>query len=455
MNRNHIKHLFWRAGFGASPQILAKANNWTRHKTVDFLFKNSQQIDVLKIDLSEFSDVDVMSLRTNKKAQVELQKKSRQRLADLNIAWVKKMVTGNSDLRERMTLFWSNHFVCGDKNVIHMQQYNNMLRRYALGSFKDMVKAVSKEAAMIRYLNLKQNRKAQPNENFARELMELFTLGNGNYTEEDIKESARAFTGYNNTFKGEFRLRRFQHDYGQKHFFGRSGHFDGDDIIDIILGKRECASFICSKIYSYFVNEIPNENHIEQMTNVFYKAYNIEALMHFVFTQDWFYDDQNIGSKIKSPIDFLVGMYRTVPFSFKNDRALIRLQKLMGQTLLDPPNVAGWKGHRAWIDANTIMLRLKLASVLLNGAFIDNGDERSEMKRKFLINNKVKSIFKTEADWVSFLKTYASMSNIEMALVLLNGVTNKGTQSLLKDFSKSTKQDYCIQLMSLPEYQMC
>lgn len=455
MIHDHVKHLFYRAGFGVSPQVLNAAKEWTRQEAVDFLFDNSKRKDLLKIDFSEFKDVNVMKLRSNKKLQAELAKKSRKRLMDLNVAWFNKMVNTTSDLRERMTLFWANHFVCGDKNVIHAQHYNNILREHALGDFRDMVKAVSKAPAMIKYLNLKQNRKAQPNENFARELMELFTLGNGHYSEGDIKESARAFTGYNHTFSGEFRLRRFQHDYGQKTFFNKTGNFDGDDIIDIILEERECAKFICAKIFRYFVNEVENASHINAMTDVFFKNYNIESLMRFVLMQDWFYDEKNIGSKIKSPIEFLVGLHRTVPFEFKNERSLIRIQKLLGQTLFDPPNVAGWKGHKAWIDTNTIMLRLRLPSLILNGAFIDAEDERSNIRRQYFQKNKIKGVFKTDVDWQSFSKDFKTIPNEELASVVLSPIINRGTESMLRSFSKISKKDHCIQLMSLPEYQMC
>jgi len=228
-----------------------------------------------------------------------------------------------------MTLFWANHFVCKDKNIVHVQQYNNVLRKYALGNFGDFIKAISKEASMLKYLNNKQNRKNKPNENFARELMELFTLGQGNYSEEDIKESARAFTGYNNNFSGEFKLNQKHQDTGEKVFLGKKGNFDGDDITDIILTQKQCARFVCKKIYKYFVNETINEANLEEITNVFYNDYNIESLMKHILTSNWFYDEKNIGSKIKSPIELLAGIYKIVPFKIENIEQQLLIQRLL------------------------------------------------------------------------------------------------------------------------------
>lgn len=455
MKQEHIKHLYWRAGFGVKPKDLVEKSNISRRQVISGLFGATQKWKPLKIDLSEFENIDFKTLKRNPKLAKELRQKNRKRILDLNKAWIEKMISSEDALQERMTLFWANHFVCSDKSVVHVQQYNNTLRKHALGDFRAFVKAISKEVAMIKYLNLRQNKKAEPNENFARELMELFTLGRGNYKEKDIKESARAFTGYSQNFKGEYVFRRFLHDYGQKSFLGKTGNFNGDDIIDIILEQRQCAKFICEKVYRYFVNDVINNIHVESMTNVFFKDYNIEKLMRFVFAKDWFYEDKNIGSKIKSPIDFLVGLSRTVPVDYRNERVLIKLQKLLGQTLFDPPNVAGWKGHKAWIDANTIMVRLKLASILLNGGMIALDDEKDQMRHQFFEKNKRKLPIKTTPDWYAFLSEYKTVFSEDLSSVLLSGIINKGTQSHIESMNKSSKQKFCIQLMSLPEYQMC
>ncbi|MFK7831836.1 MAG: DUF1800 family protein [Winogradskyella sp.] len=453
MKQKELQHLYWRAGFGLNPKSLSPKNK-DRASVVEALFENSKFKTSLHIDLSYLDGVtpeDVKNFPTLKK---DIQKKGQQKILELNYAWVKRLINPEELLRERMTLFWANHFVCRDRNPLYAEQFNNTLRYFALGDFREFVKAISKEPAMLRYLNGKQNRKNRPNENFARELMELFTLGEGQYSEKDIKEIARAFTGYNHDFEGNFELREKQHDTETKIVFNSIGKFNGDDAIDVILKERRCAYFISKKIYRYFVNPKPNKAHIDAMTDVFYKDYNITNLMRFVFMADWFYDDKNIGVKIKSPIDYLVGMANTVPLIFERERDLLKIQKLLGQILLDPPNVAGWKGDKAWIDANTIMARLKLPSVLLNNGTISlkaEGDvSETSSERK-----KIKRPFKTQPNWKAFLNNFEIAKTEELQEYLIQGNINKGTLDYLKSLSKSSKQAYCIQLMSLPEYQMC
>ena len=317
--------------------------------------------------------------------------------------------------------------------------------------------AVSKEASMLKYLNTKQNRKKEPNENFARELMELFTLGEGQYSETDVKEAARAFTGYNHDLRGNFKFRKFQHDAGKKDFLGNSGNFKGDDIIDIILEQRQCARFVCEKIYSYFVNDNVNYDHIEEISEVFYKDYNIENLMRYIFSSDWFYDDNNIGVKIKSPIEFLVGMRNIVPITFQNRKDLLKIQKLLGQVLLFPPNVAGWKGGKNWIDANTMMLRLKLPSVILSNAkiSIQEKGEFEDSYEKYYTTKKRKQFVKADVDWEQFDKTFEGTAFDELKDIILATNLSKGAKDYISGLNQNSKRNFCVQLMSLPEYQMC
>ena len=328
MTQRDIQHLYWRAGFGILPKQLLQLTHKSRAEIVNELFDKSSSVTPLKIEMPEVKHIDFKSIQKDKEALKKLRSQLQEKLTDFNEAWIERLNNPKELLRERMTLFWANHFVCRENNAFYAQQYNNTLREHALGNFRSFSKAVSKETAMIRYLNLQQNRKKSPNENFARELMELFTLGKGHYTEHDIKESARAFTGYSYEISGAFKFTKWTHDYDEKTFFNKTGNFDGDNIIDIILLEKQCARFICEKVYGYFVNTSINENHIESMVEVFYPKYNIEDLMRFVFMSDWFYDKEHIGTKIKSPIDLLVGLNRSVPMQFKQQKHLLALQKL-------------------------------------------------------------------------------------------------------------------------------
>lgn len=462
MTQKHVQHLYNRLGFGILPKQLKELSKKSKKEIVDNLLSSSKKVTPLEVDISElkaaFKDVIMMG-NQDKDTRQKLQKINRQKQLDLNIAWVERLTNPTELLREKMTLFWANHFVCKDNNIVFIQNFNNTLRKHALGDFGNFVKAISKEAAMTKYLNTKQNKKQKPNENFARELMELFTLGVGNYTENDIKESARAFTGYGHNFVGEFVFKQRQHDEGVKQFLGQSGNFKGDDIIDIILNQKQCAKFICEKIYAYFVNDVLNNHHISEMTEVFFKDYNIENLMRHIFMSDWFYEEQNIGSKIKSPIEFIVGIKTLVPIQFKNAKQQIYLQRLLGQTLLNPPNVAGWKGGKSWIDSNTIALRLKLPSLLLNSAYISKArkgelDAGVEKKKQFYKKNYGKR-FNVVCDWEYFKKQFDGVEVNDLQSYVLACPISSNAKAYLNTLNKVSKQEYCVQLMSLPEYQMC
>lgn len=463
MKAKHIQHLYRRIGFGILPIELDKLSKKSKKEVVNTLFKNSKNISKLDVDTSEikalFKDGMMMNSKLDPEIRRKIQKLSRKKQIELNVAWVERLTNSSEILREKMTLFWANHFVCEDNSITYIQQFNNTLRKHALGNFKDFVNAVSKEAAMTKYLNTKQNKKQKPNENFARELMELFTLGVGHYSEADIKESAKAFTGYSHNLQGEFVFKKRQHDESNKTFLGKTGNFSGEDIIAIILEQKQCAKYICGKIYRYFVNDTINENHVNAMAQVFYKDYNIDSLMRFMLISNWFYENENIGSKIKSPIEFLVGIKTLVPTKFKNPKQLLFIQKLLGQTLLNPPNVAGWKGGRNWIDSNTIVMRLKLPSLLLNGAYISkvkNEEEDLGMDaKKELFKKSYGKRFRTQVNWDYFNKQFKNVEINEFQNHVLACEINDTAKAYLQSLNKVSKQEYCIQLMSLPEYQMC
>ena len=457
MNKKHIRHLYWRAGFGIDPKSLEAIANKSRFEVVDELFYASRRSTPLYFDKSDLKDIDPEHINTDKRARENLRLLLIEKTKDLNLLWIDRLRNPKELLRERMTLFWANHFVCQSNNAVFAEQYNNTLRMMALGNFRTFVKAISREAAMINYLNLKQNRKTSPNENFARELMELFTLGRGHYTEQDIKESARAFTGYGHDFYGKFQFRKRQHDYQRKTFFKRSGRFDGDDIIDIILLEKKCAKFICEKVYKSFVNENLNENHIDQMVDIFYPSYDIEKLMRFVFMSDWFYDEVNIGTKIKSPVELLVGLSNTVPIQFNKKRQVLSIQRMLGQLLLFPPNGAGWKTGQNWIDSNTIILRFRLPALLLNDAaiaFKDEGEFHDKLYNE-MIKKRGKDIFLADANWAYFRDNFDRIDLEQLPDYILQCKLSDSTSRMFKKLRKDDKESYALQLMSIPEYQMC
>tara|TARA_B110000091_G_C13792975_1_gene466542 strand:- start:161 stop:1546 length:1386 start_codon:yes stop_codon:yes gene_type:complete len=461
MNQREYIHLNWRAGFGAMPTLIAASKKLSKKDCVNELFDTSRKIEPIQIDLSDFGDYFDIPYNKLKKNLGEvdsrkLRQKSQKKVRELNFIWLNKMASSEQVLREKMTLFWANIFVCKDTHILHTLKFNNTLRRYALGNFVDFVKAISRSASMLKYLNNNRNFKKKPNENFARELMELFTLGIGNYAESDVKEAARAFTGWSFKPNGEYVLKVSKHDTDSKIFLGEKGNFGGDDIIDIITKQRACAEFICTKVYRYFVNPIEDKYHIRELTDVFHKDYNIEQLMRYLFMTDWFYEKSNIGVKIKSPVELMVGMQKVIPSVFKKQNQVTYLQKMMGQTLLYPVNVAGWKGDRYWIDSNSLMFRLKLPALVFNnakislmskGEFEDTfNDFYKEKKQRFSVDENDHAYFETH---------YSNLSFNELSDALVVPRIDADTIKMLEAYQSQNSFQYCIQLMSIPEYQLC
>jgi uncharacterized protein (DUF1800 family) len=300
-----------------------------------------------------------------KEQRAELRKQSREALKDLNLRWLDEMVHSEAQLREKMAFFWHGHFACREINIFYQQQLLDVIRTNALGNFGDLLREVSKSAAMLAFLNNQQNRKRQPNENFAREVMELFTLGRGNYAEKDIKEAARAFTGWGFDLGGNFVFRKQFHDEGEKTVLGKTGTLDGDDIIDILLQQEQTARYITAKIYRFFVNETPDPAMVEKLSKEFFQSgYDIKKLLSSIFLSPSFYEEKNRGVIIKSPVQLLAGLRRMLPMKFNNDEVQLLYQRLLGQVLFYPPNVAGWPGGRNWIDSSSLMYRLRLPRLL-------------------------------------------------------------------------------------------
>ena len=294
---------------------------------------------------------------------------SRNAFINMSTAWMDRMANSPAQLREKMTLFWHGHFACRVSNPAAALSLHNATRQHALGKFPDLLLAVSQETAMLQFLNNQQNRKEHPNENFAREVMELFTLGRGNYTETDVKEGARAFTGWGFDYQDNFKFREREHDAGSKTFLGSTGNFTGEDVLKIILEQPAAATFLVTKIYRFFVNDVPNLAHIEPLAGAFRKSgYDIADLMERLFSADWFYDPINVGTHIKSPVELLAGIRRTLNVKIDNELPLLDYQKALGQTLFQPPNVAGWPGGRNWIDSSSLLLRLQLPAILFKNA---------------------------------------------------------------------------------------
>ena len=460
-DQQKIKHLFYRLGFGFSPEEWRERQNWSPNKTINWLFDGaikSQTPSELEEAPTTIPNADKMGKNGRKK------ERENQRLLAVryNSDWVLRMGKSTDDVfLERMCLFWHGHFAC----ITHLGNLAaaqlKTIRQHALGNFRDLVVAMAKDVSMIRFLNNQQNRKQAPNENFARELMELFTIGRGNYTEDDIKEAARAFTGWSSNMKGEFVFRKNQHDFGSKTFMGKTGDFDGTDIIDIILENPQTAYFIANKVFRYFVNAKPVESQVQELADVFYQSnYDIAAMMRHLVKSDWFYAPQNVGTRIKSPVDLLCHLLRTLNITVNNQWGLINVQKALGQVLFNPPNVAGWPGHRNWIDNSSLLLRLSLGALIFDAAKVDmqvkeiaEGNNKNRRLRKLDATVDLKPIFR-----LTGRKSKEGQIELLSDLFLPAGV--RVEKDLLLFENTSTQQemfikDVILRLLSLPEYQLC
>jgi uncharacterized protein (DUF1800 family) len=485
---NQIKnqHLLWRAGFGPAVEQLNDLPDYSPKQYYKALVKASQKkpeyIDVaddafkgLVMGLEEAGRIQQKELGADEKKQ--LQQKNREGIRSLNLNWMQQMVNSSAQLREKMAFFWHGHFACRNLNLFFQQGLLDVIRVNALGNFGSLLKEVSKTAAMLNFLNNQQNRKDHPNENFAREVMELFTLGRGNYTEEDIKEAARAFTGWGSTIKGEFQFRRFQHDYGKKTVLGQEGNFDGDEVLDILLAQKQTARFITRKIYRFFINEQVDDKKVEWLADRFFKnKYEIAPLMEDIFTSDWFYDEKNIGAIIKSPIELVTGIQRMLPMQLENEEALLLLQRVLGQILFYPPNVAGWPGGKNWIDSSSLMMRMRIPMLInetdeMNVKPKDDDDQmmgrkdnedfgRGKMQQ--VINKGGKPI-KAAVDWNLYVKHYDKVEREVLVETIARNLlqTKMGVSAdLIRQYSDETARDKFIktatlQVMSMPEYQLC
>lgn len=276
--------------------------------------------------------------------------------------WLRQMLTTPSPFTEKMTLFWHNHFVSSQRKVRSpqlMYRQNVLLRQHALGNFGELLHAVSKDPAMVIYLDSASNRKGRPNENFAREVMELFTLGEGHYTERDVKEAARAFTGWSiDPETGGFVFRRFQHDDGMKTVLGTSGQLDGDALLDILLAQPQTAEFIVAKLWREFVSPTPDPQEVRRIARAFRDSrYDIKTALRALLVSDAFYAPQNRAALIKSPVDLVVGTLRQFRFTMGEPLPFVFAVNQFGQNLFAPPNVKGWPGGDAWIDSSTLLAR--------------------------------------------------------------------------------------------------
>jgi uncharacterized protein (DUF1800 family) len=401
-NRAAAAHLLGRAGFGGTPDQVQALVDMGPADAVDYLVSyEGIASDPAPEDLFDAGirqplsdeeratvararrDGDEGVLERLQRERNAADARDREQVVSMRQWWLKRIIETGRPLEEKMTLFWHGHFATGWRTIedsYHMYLQNRMLRTHATGDFAELAYRIIRDPAMLRYLDNNRSRRGQPNENLARELMELFVLGEGRgYTEQDIKEAARALTGF--TFEDDrFVFDGRAHDDGRKSILGRTGPFDGDDLVKILLSRPECSEFICGKLHRFFVDDRPEGPDrdariaITRLAELMRRErYQLKPVLRTLFLSRHFHDPAYRGSVVKSPVQLVVQTIRQLGTPPRELATVSSALELMGQSLFQPPSVKGWDGGRAWINTSTLFIRQNTAVYLLTGRLPDSG----------------------------------------------------------------------------------
>lgn len=429
-DRQKIHHIVRRMAFGATPEELAHYREIGPEATISELL-NYDAIDDELPDGAELLDLTEPGAA-----------------APVRQWWFQRIVESRRPFEERMVLYWHGLLTSDIIKVrvpALLKQQNDFFRENALASWEAILKGIYKDPAMLRYLDNGQNRVGAPNENYAREQMELFTLGLGNYTESDVRESARALTGWvvdRRSGKAHF-VPRF-HDSGEKTFLGKTGNFDGDDIVDIILEQPEASWFIARRTMEEFVSPSPPPDYVERVQQRFVdEGMTIRALMTAIFTDPAFLAPENYWATIKSPVDFVAGIARTFKLP-GNLRGLSEAAALMGQALFVPPNVAGWPGGTSWMSSGSWFYRLNFVN------FIINAIATSEVAQTFVQDG---TTAETLVDRLIDL-LLAGDVNGEQRNLIVDYLSQPGSGRQIGDLSEERLRGAIYLVLALPEYQL-
>ena len=375
-NLRRVHHLHRRAGFGANWAELQRDLNAGPDAAIDRILDAAQHT---KRAVSETDGGDSKVLATSVTKFESLQ----QLIGDAAVTsgeinrleawWFYRMLYSGDPLTERMTLMWHNHFATSNlkvQNIALMKRQNDKLRTHALSKFGELLPAVVKDAAMMVWLDAKANRKEQPNENLARELMELFTLGAGHYSETDVKEVARALTGWT-VRRDEFANVDAYHDDGSKKILGRQGKFDGDDVLKILLDHEAVATRIASRLCEMFFGEgiITDQQTQTLAAGLRERDLDVRWAVETILRSELFFADANIGNRVMDPIQFMLTPLRALEILEPPPSTLLLAEwsAKLGQNLFQPPNVFGWPGGRSWLTTRTMIGRANYISTLCNG----------------------------------------------------------------------------------------
>jgi uncharacterized protein (DUF1800 family) len=376
-------HLLNRAGFGGPPSQIQKLADLSHEGAISSLIDYENIYDeTINPDWAHPNPDEIKQLRESLKAaatpeekrqiQQAANKVRQTRFLELRGWWLQRMARGPRPFQEKMVLFWHGHFATSAEKVqnpYYMWRQNELFRRLATGNWELLLNETGKDPAMLIWLDQAQSRKEHPNENFAREVMELFALGEGHYTEHDITEGARALTGWSLDQDNQmFVYRPHIHDDGEKTYLGRTGNLDGDDVIATIVEQPQAARFITAKLWNYFAGQMPDEQLNEALARVFRaNGNNFKPFLRVMFRSEEFYSDDIVRNQVKSPVQWLIGSVRMLECDLPPTLVSWGMLRQLGQDIFAPPNVKGWDGGVTWITTNTLLTRYNDAQSLVQG----------------------------------------------------------------------------------------
>ncbi|MBI3852238.1 MAG: DUF1800 domain-containing protein [Verrucomicrobia bacterium] len=477
-------HLLNRAGFGGPPAEIDKLVDLGLDKAVTQLvdYENipdpTPNPDWAKPDpnrAQKFKELRESTPEQRKKLQQAERQMQQQQITELRGWWLQRMAKGPRPLQEKMTLFWHGHFATSVEKVRDaylMWRQNELFRRLVTGDWLDMLVRVAQDPAMLIWLDQAQSRKEHPNENFAREVMELFALGEGHYSEKDISEAARALTGWSyDRIKQRFVERPNVHDDGEKTVLGRTGNLDGKEFLEQVVAQPQSARFITAKIWNFFAGQPASDELVTAMADVFRKANNnFKPLLHALFRSEEFYSDNIIRNQVKSPVQWLVGSVRVLERELPPPVVCFSLTRNLGQDLFAPPNVKGWDGGLSWITTNNLLARYNESAMLVLGdksmlAGLSFGKAKAPMKRQQQMQRRLENLPLVTVSPEKIL-TAEERKNKDALIAalekrLLQGKLKEKQEKVLHEFldSQGALDDQVVLeavrlIMSTPEYQL-
>ena len=374
-------HLLNRAGFGGTPDDIDRLAALDPEKAVLSLINyesipdSTANPDWAKPDPDRFQRLQAIRTAdpdTRKTLQQQEQRMQRQRSIELKHWWLERMANTSRPLQEKMTLFWHGHFATSEQKVREaylMWRQNDLFRQHATGNWLQLLLAMAQDPAMLVWLDQAQSRRDHPNENFAREVMELFTLGEGHYTEKDVTEAARALTGWGYDLRDEQFIQRPRfRDDGDKTFLGVTGNLNGADVLQQIVAQPQAARFISAKLWNFFAGEPASDELVTALADRFRAGgMNFKPLLAGIFYSEEFYSDSIIRNQVKSPVQWLVGSSRELERDIPGPYIAYGLTRTLGQDLFAPPNVKGWDGGLSWINTSNLLARYNYAAFLVEG----------------------------------------------------------------------------------------